>query len=510
MRSSFKLLFWIVAAFWFAKPGLAFAAAAHSTTTTTQVLLPSQRHYHQSSLNRKVIINIRGGGKKVLLKESAASSVGVGTGEPSSSSSSAVPEKKGGTATISDEIFNLIKGIVGAGVLTLPSGIAAFGNAPSAVIPAVILISVIGCLSAYGFGLIGRVCALTGATSYRGAWSVAVSENSSWIPAWSVTLKTMFATLAYSMILKDTFYSLLLAAGYNFSRTAVLIAVSTGILLPLCLLRNLSSLAPFSLLGSLGMIYTAVAMFIRYSGKAYGAGSTLLADVPAALQPSFGTVGAKGALTASTSILVGMLSTAYMAHFNAPKFFTELKNNTVPRYLTVVWSSFAASIFLFAAMASLGFLTFGANSAGLILNNYSPKDTLMGLSKIAVALSLVFSYPLAFAGFRDGLLDLMKLKNKKDDSAFLNILSVGILSAITVAALVIPDVSFVMAFAGTTFGNALIYIFPALMFRGAIKKVSKPTKLQKFEVKLATACALIGSAFGTLGVVELFKSVIKN
>jgi len=48
---------------------------------------------------------------------------------------------------MSNEIFNLVKSIVGAGVLSLPAGIAAFGDAPSAAIPATILITVIGAIS---------------------------------------------------------------------------------------------------------------------------------------------------------------------------------------------------------------------------------------------------------------------------------------------------------------------------------------------------------------------------
>ena len=99
-------------------------------------------------------------------------------------------------ATISSEILNLVKGIVGAGVLTIPSGIAKMGNTPSTLVPALFLILVIGSLSGYGFSLIGRVCSLTSTTSYRGAWEESVSKESSWIPAVSVTLKTIFAILA--------------------------------------------------------------------------------------------------------------------------------------------------------------------------------------------------------------------------------------------------------------------------------------------------------------------------
>ena len=100
----------------------------------------------------------------------------------SSSSTSSTSTTGGGTATIPNEIFNLVKSIVGAGVLSLPAGIAAFGNAPSAVLPAVALICIIGGFSAYGFSLIGRVCSFTGGQSYRGAWSGSVGDETSWIP----------------------------------------------------------------------------------------------------------------------------------------------------------------------------------------------------------------------------------------------------------------------------------------------------------------------------------------
>ena len=165
-----------------------------------------------------------------------------------------------GQATVIQLCFNLVKGVVGAGVLSLPAGIAAFASAPSAVVPAVALIAIIGALSGYGFALIGRVCAYTNTKSYRDAWSATVGKSSSWIPAVAVTFKTFCAILAYSMILGDTFVSLLTTAGVAASKVPTLIAVTGGVLLPLCLLKNLASLAPFSLVGSLGMIYTAVAM----------------------------------------------------------------------------------------------------------------------------------------------------------------------------------------------------------------------------------------------------------
>lgn len=144
----------------------------------------------------------------------------------------------------------------------------------------------------------------------------------------------------------------------------------------------------------------------------------------------------------------------------------------------------------------MGFLTFGSAASGLILNNYSTKDTLMSLSRIAVAISLVFSYPLAFVGLRDGVVDLLKIKPTPKTQ---NVLTVSLLSLVTFAALVIPDVSFVLSFGGATLGNSLIYVFPFLMFRKAIMNKPDATARQKAEVKFAGVSAFLGVGMGFLG-----------
>ena len=395
------------------------------------------------------------------------------------------------------------------------TGIAAFGNAPTAVIPAIALIAIIGGFSAYGFSLIGRVCSYTGGQSYREAWSKSVGDSSSWIPAATCTFKTCFAVLSYSMILADTVRALLMTAGVETTRTLALLGITGPVLLPLCLLKNLSSLAPFSLVGIAGMFYTSIAMALRYFGGAYKLGvpkagkvaavpaGKFVADVATQYQPKFGNLGASAALSPNTFILICMLSTAYMAHFNAPKFFIELKDNTIKRYNTVVGTSFGLSVFIFALVASLGFLTFGSASSGLILNNYSGKDVLMSLSRIAVAISIVFSFPLVFVGARDGWLDLLKVPVDKRSDSVLTKTTLAILSGVTLIATQLKELAFIMSLAGATLGNALIYVYPALMFRSAVKNMGeKASKGLKREVPFAMFSASLGVVMGCIGAKE--------
>jgi len=431
-------------------------------------------------------VHVRGGGKAVP----ANKNVKVQPFTPSSEG-----------ASIPNEVFNLVKAIVGVGVLSLPAGVAAFGNAPSAVIPAIALIAIIGVLSGYGFALIGKVCAYTGATSYREAWSKTVGEGSSWIPAWSATIKTFLACMAFSMVLGDTFSSL-----FRSERNFTIVVVTLVVLLPLCLLKNLKSLAPFSLLGVIGMAYTALAMTIRYLDGSYvlpegGLVSTVASD----LQPSFGSKGLESVFSSSSLILVCMLSTAYMAHFNAAKFYVELKNNTVSRFHQVVAWGFGISILLMGSMTMLGFLTFGESSSGLVLNNYSAEDIWMSGSRIAVALSLVFSYPLAFAGCRDGLLDLLKIPTEKRTSLNLNILTIALLSVLTLLASILKDVSFVLAFGGATLGNALTYVYPALMYRAVVKEQNRDD--ESAGVTFAMTSAALGIVMGAVGAKMALKKI---
>jgi hypothetical protein len=136
----------------------------------------------------------------------------------------------------------------------------------------------------------------------------------------------------------------------------------------------------------------------------------------------------------------------------------------------------------------------------LILNNYSGKDTLMGLSRLAVAVSIVFSFPLVFAGARDGWLDLLKVPVDDRTGAVLTTTTVAVLSGITLLASRLRELAFIMSFSGATMGNALIYVYPALMFRGAVKGMGeKADKGLRREVPFAMFTALLGVAMGGIG-----------
>jgi len=46
------------------------------------------------------------------------------------------------------------------------------------------------------------------------------------------------------------------------------------------------------------------------------------------------------------------------------------------------------------------------------------------------------------------------------------------------------------------------------MFRGAIKKLPNPTKMQKNEVKLALGSAALGLGMGIMGAIKAVQSIM--
>ena len=172
----------------------------------------------------------------------------------------------------------------------------------------------------------------------------------------------------------------------------------------------------------------------------------------------------------------------------------------------MVISSYVISIIIYILFATMGFLTFGANSNGYILQNYSTNDRLATLSRFGISISIVFTYPLLFVGVRDGILDLQQIPLEQRTSALLRKISVVILFCISLVAAFVTNLTFVLAFGGATIATLIIYVFPTLMLYGTMaQKDSKLTWRQQIEVVLSTCMMLAGIFFGVLGAIMAFQ-----
>ena len=153
---------------------------------------------------------------------------------------------------------------------------------------------------------------------------------------------------------------------------------------------------------------------------------------------------------------------------------------------------------LYMLLTLLIFVFIGGASNGLILNNYSTADIVASLSRIAVAISVTFSYPLIFVGCRDGILDLFQVPQIKRDNALINKVTLAVLAVVTFMASILTDLGLVASVGGATFGTALVFVYPIVMF---LKSQTKRTK----ETIPAAAIGVLGLAMGAIGTVFAFQ-----
>lgn len=409
-------------------------------------------------------------------------------------------------------VVSLVKNIVGAGVLALPACVGAYSDAPRALFPAGAMVVVMGFASAYTFALIARACELTGATTYRGAWARAIGKDTAWMVSLVSTIKTGIGCLMYSMILADAGSSLALAAGLPAAisgRSGALLALTTCVVLPMCFLQSLSLLKYTSFAGICGMFYTIGAMGFRWLEGSYLPGGRFHDTIAVNLQPVIAVHGGSF-LSSKAYLLISCLATAFVAHYNAPKYYRELEGRSLSRFYQVVAAGFGGAVLLFSLTMAFGFLTFGSDSAGFILNNYSTEDELMDAARAAISFSILCTYPLLFSSLREGVLEVVATEDDRCEGGFTDAITrratVMLIMAVTGLALMVRNLGSVAAISGGIFGSTVIYIFPAIIFLAVSKKqlqaspsasVARGIRIERFACRCLLALGVILASVST-------------
>jgi amino acid permease len=435
-----------------------------------------------------------------------------------SSDSNTNTSNNDGKQGIAASTFSLVKACVGSGVLALPAGVAAIGDVSAALVPASMVMFVLGGLSAYSFYMIGRISRLQGSETTKSigaAWEDEVGANSSWIVSLSTFLTPLGAALTYSIILGDILSALAQSAGMTgilAKRQTSILGVTTAVLYPLCHLKSLAALAPISIIGVVGMMLTSLFMVARaIPGGPYcvASGGAFLSTLSPALQPSFGIIG-NNAYSSSILILISMAATSFLVHFSAQDFYDGLKDTSMKRFGTLTGLGFGITVLMNILVMASGFCTFGGNCQGMILNNYSAKDIGATLCRMIVTISLIGSYPIFVRAVKSSFFELT-MKGKEISESTNKKVTNLLLGGLTAAALVLKDAGVMVSLTGALLGSAIIYSFPSfiylkltkrLMLEGKLKKsfgVTVERFANKFLVGLGGILGVLGTAV-TLGV----------
>jgi len=454
-------------------------------------------------------------GRRPPAQQLATASSGSDGAEPSSQ----IANKQTNSSSVSAATFSLIKAMVGSGVLTLPAGLAVTSDFPSALWPGSFLIFLLGSLSAYTFSLYGRLTHETQARSLGELWAAIQRKQESANTKHSVIavanlVYCLGVNLTFLLVIGDTLSSLLSLTAPNSSwwtsRQVSIVAVTSGLLWPLCNLSSLSALAPVSLVGVIGTFLTTAFMGWRcpalFPNSPYAKiGSGFLSAKDAVPMPQFRSYSRFA--TPAPLVLTAMACVALMAHFSAPDFYHSLSDRealnkkpqghkrgreTLQKFNLMTVAGYLAVAIVNILTLSFGFLTFGSGSAGIVLNNYAASDKGALISRIFTLTSVIGGFPLLLRAAKSSALDLFEKVSPRAITLIL-------LSIVTFFSLVLEDAGFVVGFNGAIMGAAIVYIFPCLLF---LKKTAdapintRAVRIERLFCKFLVAFGFVSAVIG--------------
>lgn len=335
--------------------------------------------------------------------------------------------------------------------------------------------------------------------TYRECWERNVGANGGMLVAVATTLDPLMGVFANSAILSRSLRFTLEGIGIFWSIPQCLLTIAIVALLPLCLMKSLDSLAPFSAFGMVAVFVVLGCMITRCIDGSYLPGGAFHDAISEDIQPSFGTYSNPWSLHVMP--FVCMAFTSFDMHYNSPRYYTELKDATVPRFATVCAGSFGIVSFLYLSIAVVGYLTFGENSSSFVLDNYSPNDSLATVARLSIGFSSLLTYPLNFMGLRDNLLDLLGLTDKFNTDGRQRVFIVFLLTTCIIMACFITDLGLISAVGGGTSVALVAFVLPAIMFREAMRIHGKRKASENFEVWLVMFFMALMVILGITGVI---------
>eukprot|EP00536_Pseudo-nitzschia_multiseries_P015719 jgi/Psemu1/218919/e_gw1.939.2.1 len=390
--------------------------------------------------------------------------------------SNAVSDKEEHKSTILGCSSNLINAIVGAGIIGLP-----FAIQESGLVPGIVLTVACALVTEKSLRLLIETAKHSNVPSYETLAEAAYGKLGFWFVTISMFVMAYGAMLTYLMIVKDSFSSILgIARDDILMRRAVLITVSSLVILPLSCQRDMADLAKtskinvvFDLIMVLIVVYLAfhngvsVRNFegVAGDGEFVGGGDGLPEDSIWKVQWDTIFVG------------VGVLSFAFVCQHSAFIIAGSLENPTQQRWSSVtrIALGFAACLALLMGISGcLGFgVPAGGRVSGNILDSLPPRSKLAKIAKGLLGTTMVFVYPMESFVARHACVVLLfegRKAHEGDDTSVLNrrdrriTLTVALYLIAVIPAALFQDLGGVLAISGSIGGSSLSYFGPGIVY----------------------------------------------
>ncbi|XP_003476128.1 sodium-coupled neutral amino acid symporter 1 [Cavia porcellus] len=368
-----------------------------------------------------------------------------------------------GTTSLGMSVFNLSNAIMGSGILGL-----AFALANTGILLFLILLISVTLLSIYSINLLLICSKETGCMVYEKLGEQVFGTTGKLVIFGATALQNIGAMLSYLFIVKNELpaaIKFLMGKDETFSAWYVdgrlmVVMVTFGIILPLCLLKNLGYLgytSGFSLSCMVFFLIVVIYKKFQIPCPLPQLNSTISANSTSTCTPKYVTFNSK------TVYALPTIAFAFVCHPSVLPIYSELKDRTQKKMQMVSNISFFAMFVMYFLTAIFGYLTFYDTVQSDLLHKYQSKNDILILTvRLAVIVAVILTVPVLFFTVRSSLFELAK-KTKFNLCRHI-LVTIMLLIILNLLVIFIPTMKDIFGVVGVTSANMLIFILPSSLY----------------------------------------------
>ncbi|KAM4036123.1 sodium-coupled neutral amino acid symporter 1 [Anomaloglossus baeobatrachus] len=371
-----------------------------------------------------------------------------------------------GTTSIGMSVFNLSNAIMGSGILGL-----AFALANTGIALFVVLLISVTLLSIYSINLLLKCSQETGCMVYEKLGEQIYGTPGRFLVFGSTTLQNTGAMLSYLFIVKNELPNVIkfligmedTSSPWYLDGRFLLVVVTIGIILPLCLLKNLGYLgytSGFSLTCMFFFLVVVIYNKFKIPCPIHNNGTThnpQNISVEEQCTPKFFT------FNSQTAYALPTLAFAFVCHPSVLPIYSELRDRSQKKMQLVSQVSFFAMFLMYLLTAIFGYLTFYDEVESELLATYKDKkDILLLTVRLAVIIAVILTVPVLFFTVRSSLFELARKTKYKFWQHLL--VTIVLLILIDLLVIFIPAMKDIFGAIGATSANMLIFILPSILY----------------------------------------------
>uniref|UniRef100_A0A8C7F203 Solute carrier family 38 member 2 n=1 Tax=Oncorhynchus kisutch TaxID=8019 RepID=A0A8C7F203_ONCKI len=410
-------------------------------------------------------------------------------------------------------VFNLSNAIMGSGILGL-----SYAMANTGIVLFVVLLLGVAILSLYSVHLLLMTAKEGGSLIYEKLGERAFGWPGKMAAFGSITLQNIGAMSSYLFIVKyelpevirvSVCHWLTISSNHEWYMNGnyLVVFVSIGIILPLCILKNLGYLgytSGFSL--SCMVFFLGVLIYKKYnlpcpmpfmyhtnhSMNGTALGPHALHNGTEMCTPKYFVFNSQTAYT------VPILAFSFVCHPEILPIYSELKDRSRRKMQNVSNLSILAMLVMYMFSALFGYLTFYGNVEAELLHTFTKVykfDTMLLLVRLAVLTAVTLTVPIVLFPIRSSI-NTMLFSQREFSWVRHMLIAAFILLFNNLLVIFVPTIRDIFGFIGSSAATMLIFILPAAFYLRLVKSVP-----MRSVQKISAAIFLV------VGIIFMFSSL---